>query len=321
MLYFRYQYQYLLNLLMFCVLLGLAALSGCSESEDRNVLDLAPTTETTPHAISREMLAEVLAEVEKNMFAAEMELAPQVAAAPMAPMQRPPTIAETMAALRQEFPGNVLDEDFTKIREIIESETYVEFLKHTYPQENQFQNFDEFWALASVDEEEYLEFLNTYFKPPHAEPTAADVSVLHYMASQERHINVRLYHGEDIASDTRFEMMSNDPVNSWIVQRFFLIDDGPDVLLWIKVFVQFSVWTEELQEEDRESVQALFLEHGVQKGLLRVALEEPVRLGYLLKDFTDTQIFKRWVDGEFSKNAGPLKKQRPGNARALGVLQ
>ncbi len=319
MVYFRCRYQYLLNLLTFCVFLGFTVVCGCSESENRN--ELAPSTTETPHAISREMLTEVLAEVEKGVFKAEMEVAPQVAAAPMAPVQRPPTIAETMAALRLEFPGNVLDEDFTRIREIIESETYVEFLKRTYPQENQFQNFDEFWELASVDEAAYLEFLNTYFKPPHAEPTAADVSVLHYMMLHERYINIRLYHGEDVAWDTHFEMMMNDPVYSWIEQRFFLIDDGPDIILWIKVLVQFAVWTEKLQEEDRESVQALFLEHGVQKGLLRVALEEPVRLGYILKDFTDTQIFKRWVDGEFSKNAGQQKKQRPGNARVLGFLQ
>lgn len=318
MIYFRCRYQYLSKLLAFCVLLGFTAVCGCSESENRN--ELAPSKMETPRAISREMLSEVLAEVEKNVFAAEMEITPQVAAAPMAPRQRPPTIAETMAALRLEFPGNVLDQDFTRIREIIESETYVDFLKRTYPQENQFQTFDEFWTSAAVDTEASLEFLNTYFKPPHAEPTAADVSVLHYMTLHERCINIRLYHGEDKAWDTRFEMMSNDPVYSWIEQRFFLIDDGPDVLLWIKVLVQFSLWTEELQEEDRESVQAFFLEHGVQKGLLRVALEEPVRLGYILKDFTDTQIFKRWVDGEFSKNAGQ-QKQRPGNARPLRFLQ
>ena len=318
MAYFRCRYQYLSKLLTFCVFLGFTVVCGCSESENRN--ELAPSTTETPHAISREMLTEVLAEVEKGVFKAEMEVAPQVAAAPMAPVQRPPTIAETMAALRLEFPGNVLDEDFTRIREIIESETYVEFLKRTYPQENQFQNFDEFWTSAAVDTEGYLEFLNTYFKPPHAESTAADVSVLHYMALHERYINIRLYHGEDVAWDTHFEMMMNDPVYSWIEQRFFLIDDGPDIILWIKVLVQFAVWTEKLQEEDRESVQALFLEHGVQKGLLRVALEEPVRLGYILKDFTDTQIFKRWVDGEFSKKAGQQQKQHQGN-KAVGFLQ
>ncbi len=316
--YFRCRYQHLSELLTFCVFLGFTVVCGCSESEYRN--ELAPSTTETPHAISREMLTEVLAEVEKNMFAAEMEFVPQVAAAPMAPIQRPPTLAETMAALRLEFPGNVLDEDFTKIREIIESETYVAFLKRTYPQENQFQNFDEFWELASVDEAAYLEFLNTYFKPPHAEPTAADVSVLHYMALHERHIAIRLYHGEDKKRDMFFEMMSNDPVSSWIEQRFFLIDDGPDIILWIKVLVQFSVWTEKLQEEDRESVQALFLEHGTQKGFLQFALEEPVRLGYILKDFTDVEVFKRWVNGEFSKNTGQ-QKQRPGNVRLGGLLQ
>ena len=294
--YFRSGYQCLFNLLTFCVLLGFVVVCGCSESENRNAL--APAETTSP--ISEEMVAEVLAAVEKNRRAAEIEFAPQLEAVPMAPMQRLPTIAEVMAQLRLEFPGNVLDDDFTRIREIIASETYIDFLKRTYPQENQFQNFDEFWELASVDTERYLEFLNKYFKPPHPEPTGADVSVLHYMALQERHINIRLYHGEDIAWDTRFEMMSNDPMYSWIKQRF-VTDGRGDIILLIKFLVQFSVWVEHLQEEDQERTQAFFLEHGTQKGFLRFALEEPVRLGYLLKDFTDVKVFKKWVDGGFSK--------------------
>ncbi len=318
MVYFRCRYQYLSKLLTFCVFLGFTAVFGCSESENRN--ELAPSTTETPHVLSREMVVELLAEVEKNVFAAELEVAPQAAAAPMAPMQRLPTIAETMAALRLEFPGNVLDEDFTRIGEIIESETYVDFLKRTYPQENQFQTFDAFWELASVDVEGYMEFLNTHFKPPYAAPTADDVSALHYMTLVARHVNVRLYHGEDKKWDMFFEMMSNDPVKSWLEQRFFIGDDA-DLILMIEVFVRHAIWVKDLQEEDQESIQAFFLEHGTQKGFLRFALEEPVRLGYILKDFTDTQIFKRWMDGEFSKNAGQQKKQPPGNARPLGFLQ
>ena len=297
MVYFRSRYQCLLNLLMFCVFLGCAAVCGCSESENRHAF--APA-ETTTHPISEEMVAEVLAAVEKNRLAAEIEFAPQFEAVPMAPMQRPPTIAEIMAEVRLEFPGNVLDDDFTRIQEIIESETYIGFLKRTYPQENQFQNFDKFWALASVDTEAYLELLNKHFKPPHAAPTAEDVDVLHLMTLNERHINVRLYHGEDKAWDIRFEMMINDPVNSWLRQRFVTGADA-DLILMIKFLVHLSVWVESVQEEDREKIQAFFLEHGVQKGFLRVALEEPVRLGYILKDFTDVKVFKKWVDGGFSK--------------------
>ena len=123
MIYFQCRYQRLSKLLTFCLLLGFAAIYGCTESENRRVL--APA-ETTTRPITREMVASVLAEVEKNMFAAGMEVAPQVAAAPMAPMQRLPTLAETMAALRLEFPGNVLDEDFTRIQEIINSEIYLD---------------------------------------------------------------------------------------------------------------------------------------------------------------------------------------------------
>ncbi|MYG07695.1 hypothetical protein F4167_13980 [Candidatus Poribacteria bacterium] len=310
MLYIRCQYPCLLNLLAFCALLGFAAVWGCSESENSEVLAPVSTTETTTQPISREMMAKLLADVEKNVFAAEMEITPQVAAAPMAPMQRPPTIAETMAALRLEFPGNVLDEDFTKIREIINSETYVEFLKRTYPQENQFQNFDEFWALASVDEEWYLEFLNMYFTPPLAEPTAEDVDVLHYITLHYRNLNVRKYHGEDREHENNVNMMMNVPVRPWIGKRFVGESGVVNILLWVKVFAHHRVLVKELQEEDQEKIHTLFVENGTQKGFLLVALLEPVRLGHVIKDFTDVQVFQRWVDGEFSKNAGQ-QGQRP----------
>ena len=302
MFYFRCRYQYLSKLLTFCVLLGFAVVCGCSESENRN--ELAPSITETPHAISKEMMAEVLASVEKKMFAAEMEFASQFAVAPMAPMlQRLPTLAETMAELHMEFPGNVLDEGFTRIREIIESETYVEFLKRTYPQDNQFQNFDEFWNLASVDKERYLEFLNAYFKPPLPEPAAEDIDVLHYMTLFQRHLNVRTYHGEDQGREGTMDMLMNEPVHPWLEKRFVNTNGKVNVLLLLRLLVHHSVWIKELQEEDREKIQAFFLEHKVQKGFLRFALEDPVSLGHLLKDFTDVKVFKKWIDGEFSKNA------------------
>ncbi len=304
MRYFRSGYQGLFDLLMFCVLLGCIIVCSCSESEvlsfkSENRNAVAPA-ETTRSLISEEIVTEVLAAVEKNRLAAEIEFAPQLEAVPMAPMQRLPTIAEVMAQLHLEFPGNVLDDNFTRIQEIIGSETYLDFLKRTHPLENPFQTFNEFWTSAAVDTEGYLEFLNQYFKPPLPEPTGADVSVLHYMALQERHINIRLYHGEDIARDTRFEMWMNEPVHSWIEQRF-VTDDGINVMLWIKVFVYHSIRVKELQEEDRAKIQAFFFQHGVQKGFLRLALEEPVPLGYVLKDFTDVKVFKKWAEGGFRK--------------------
>ncbi|RKU26643.1 hypothetical protein C6499_12840 [Candidatus Poribacteria bacterium] len=299
MVYFRSQYQYLFNLLTVCVLLGVAVVCGCSESKNRNAL--APA-ETVTQPISEEMVAEVLAAVEKNIFAAEKEFAPQFEAVPMAPMLRPPTIAEVMAQLRAEFPGNVLDDDFTRIREIIASETYIDYLKRTYPQENQFQNFDEFWALASVEAARYLEFLNKYFKPPLPPPTAEDVDVLHYMTLFERNLNVRLYHEPVQVKGTMMDMMMNEPVHSWLEQRF--VGTGKvGILLLIKLLVYHSILVDELQEEDREKIHALFVEHGTQKGFLRVALQEPVSLGYVLKDFTDVQVFRKWVDGEFHEVA------------------
>ena len=297
MVYFRFPYQCLFNLLTVCVILGCTVVCGCSELQNRN--ELAPA-ETTTQPITRETVAEVLSDVQKNILATES--APQFDAVPMAPRQRPPSIAETMAQLRLEFPGNVLDDDFTRIKEIINSETYLDFLKRTYPQESQFQNFDEFWALASVDEARYLELLNKHFKPPLPAPTAEDVDVLHYMALFERNLNVRMYHGLIEVDRALMEMMMNEPVHSWLEQRF-VNADALNILLLIKLLVYHSIMVDDLQEEDREKIHALFIQHGTQKGFLRVALQEPVSLGYVLKDFIDVQVFRRWVDGEFSEVA------------------
>ena len=297
MVYFRSRYQDLFNLLTVCVLLGCAVVCGCSEHQNRNALTPA---ETTTQPITKETVAEALSDVQKNISATETP--PQFEAVPMAPMQRPPSIAEIMAQLRLEFPGNVLDEDFTRMQEIINSETYIDFLKRTYPQENQFQNFDEFWALASVDTERYMELLNKYFKPPLPPPTAEDIDVLHYMALFERNLNVRMYHGWIEVNETMIEMMMNEPVHSWLEQRF-VGADAINILLLIKLLVYHSILVDELQEEDREKIHALFVEHGTQKGFLRVALQEPVSLGYVLKDFTNVQVFRKWVDGEFSEVA------------------
>ena len=296
-------YRPVLHLLTFCVFLGFVSVWGCSESENSEVLAPVSTAETTTQPISREMMTKLLADVEKNISAAEMEFAPQVAAVPIAPMQRPPTLAETMEQLRLEFPGNILD-DFKTIREIINSETYLAFLKRTYPQESQFQNFDKFWALASVDEERSLEFLNMYFTPPLAEPTAEDVDVLHYMTLYQRHLNVRTYHGEDKGDEGTLNMLLDEPVYSWVFKERFVTDKGTlNIPLIAQVFSHHLNWIKELQETDRAKIQALFREHRVQKGFLRLALEEPVCLGHVLKDFTDVQVFKGWVDGEFSENS------------------
>ena len=45
--------------------------------------------------------------------------------------------------------------------------------------------------------------------------------------------------------------------------------------------------------------QELLAKHGEQDALIWLALENPVLIGYILKDFTDTQVLLRWMAGEF----------------------
>ena len=321
MFYYSCRYQGTFRLWMVCILLGCGAFFGCSEPQNRDIVAPAPTiveVETGSQPLSRETVTQLLSAVKENSLA--LDPVPHFAAvlgdtAPGAPLQRPPTVAEMMAQLRMEFPGDPLDKDFTRIQEIINSETYLDILRRDHPQEHPFEDFDTFWTSAALDPEQYLSFLEMLFEPPgagpaalemlfeapFAEPTATDVAVLHYMTLHQRHQNVRAYHGENGGEQAFVDMMLNEPVHSWFVERFGEGDRINDVLVLIKMLVYHLLWVQEMQEADRAKIQAIFDEHGTQKGFLRLAIQDPVCLGHVVKDFTDRRVFLDWVEGAFRK--------------------
>ena len=213
------------------------------------------------------------------------------------PISRPPTLEETFEQLKRENPGNILDEDFRTLRRLVTSKTYLDFLRRDHPIEDQYQTFDEFWQITASHPSQYLPFLKEHLEKSDEE----DASNVHLFAVHHRHVITREYHGEN---------------NDMFIEEWTKLIAGPGVDIGHKHFVDpvrnilpaFSIvlfsmkirlYVQEIEQADATRAQELLDKHGDQDALIWLALENPVLIGYILKDFTDPQVLMKWMRGEF----------------------
>ncbi len=211
------------------------------------------------------------------------------------PIARPPTIEETFEHLKRENPGDILDEGFKTLQRLVMSKTYLDFLRHNYPVEDQYQTFDEFWQIAALDPSQYLPFLKKHLEKPAEE----DIANVHLFAVHDRHVMTREYHGEDPErfQDKWWTLVRGPGMD--IALRHFVDDDrviGFDLIL---LLAEITFYVQEIEQADATRAQELLDKHGDQDALIWLALENPVLIGYILKDFTDPQVLLRWMAGEF----------------------
>ena len=86
-----------------------------------------------------------------------------------------------------------------------------------------------------------------------------------------------------------------------IALRHF-VDDKKNVVdgfLLVLLMLDITLYVEETEQVDAVYAQELLNKHGEQDALIWIALKDPVLIGYILKDFTDVQVFQRWMTGEF----------------------
>lgn len=257
--------QHFFNRLSACLFLGILLLFACQSSPDTDVL-----------------------KPEKGDINTENRIEPII---------RPPTPEETFEQLKQENPGNILDDDFRVLRRLVNSKTYLDFLRRNHPLEDRYRTYDVFWEIAASQPSRYMPFLKRQLKKPDAEDAAnVHLFVVHY-----RHVLTRGYHGED--PDT-------------FQDEFAKLMDGPGLDIGFKHFVhaernvvngvEFAFFVLELivyvgktEQADAALAAELFDKHGEQDALIWLALKDPVLIGYILKDFTDAEVFRRWMAGEF----------------------
>ena len=211
------------------------------------------------------------------------------------PIARPPTIEETFEHLKRENPDDILDESFKTLRRLVTSKTYLDFLRHNHPVEDQYQTFDEFWKIAALDPSQYLPFLKKHLEKPAEE----DIVNVHLFAVHDRHVMTREYHGENPEKfqDEWAKLLKGPGMD--IALRHFADDDKVDGFDLIFLLAETTLYVKETEQADAALAQELLNKHGEQDAPIWIALEDPVLIGYILKDFTDVQVFLKWMRGEF----------------------
>ena len=260
-----FECQNLFNQLWVCLFLGIALLLACQSSPDPSVLEPERENIDTEDSIE--------------------------------PIARQATPEETFEQLKRENPGNILDEDFKTLRRLVASKTYLDFLRREHPIENQYRTFDEFWQIAASHPSRYLPFLEKHLEKPDEEDAAnAYLFVVHH-----RHVITREYHGEnrDMFIEEWTKLITGPGVD--IGHKHF-VDPVRNVLPAFSIVLfsmEIRLYVEEIERADATRAQELLSEHGDQDALIWIALENPVLIGYILKDFTDTEVFLKWMRGEF----------------------
>ena len=260
-----FECQHFFNRLQVCLFLGISLFFACQSSPDPSTL-----------------------KPEKEDINTESRIEP---------VARPSTPEETFEQLKRENPGNVLDEDFKTLRRLVTSKTYLDFLRRNHPLDDQYRTFDAFWELAASHSSRYLPFLKQTLEKPDEE----DAANTHLFAVHYRHVLTREYHGED--PDTfqdELKKLLGGPGMDIAFKHF--VDPEHNVLNGLDLIffsVEINLYVRETERTDAAVAGELLGKHGEHDALIWIALENPVLIGYILKDFTDAEVLRRWMVGEF----------------------
>ncbi|MCY3722502.1 hypothetical protein F4X10_18575 [Candidatus Poribacteria bacterium] len=233
---------------------------------------------------------------ELNQFIGNTAIAEETEVASVASK---PTPEITFAKLRQEFPDEILDKDFNTLKKVTTSKNYLDFLVQTYPAVVPFETLDGFLHVAPPPPKKYEPFLKEFI----ATPTEKDVTNIHHMFLTYRHLNAEMHqitHEGDILGTAnlifkRVEVVQKDPIKTWMADRLADLDQKS----LQKFFTDFENFVIETEKMDARQIQELFETYGKEEGLLWLAILEPALTGQVLNDFTDTEVFFKWVKGEF----------------------
>ncbi len=262
-----FEYQRFFNRLQVCLFLGLAVslFFACQSSPDPDVVKPEKGDTETESGIE--------------------------------PVAQQATPEETFEQLKRENLDNILDDDFKTLRRLVTSKTYLDFLRRNHPLEDRYQTYDAFWKIAASHPSRYLPFLEQTLEKPDEE----DAANAHLFAVHYRHVLTRGYHGEDpdTFQDEWAKLIKGPGVD--IGLKHF-VDDERNALKGFEIAffaLEIDLYVRKIEQADAALAGELFDKHGEQDALIWLALKDPVLIGYILKDFTDVQVFRKWMAGEF----------------------
>ncbi len=224
---------------------------------------------------------------------------------------------ETFALLNASFPGEMLDPKFTTLRAVSTSEAYLTYLGEAYPEVPRFKTLAAFIERGGATRQRYFPFFAVFldFKKVEDIPEADHLAV-HLLANSFWKSGARELQGEEFHDPYVF---LQPEVQSWLKKNgieMFEAERSSSFQHFFQSFVGtlFSLrgLVDANQEADAALVKTFYQRHGVNKGLLWLAIQEPLLFGRILDGFTEMAVFRKWSEGEpsdTSTEAAPAGKK------------
>ena len=214
-------------------------------------------------------------------------------------MEVPPA-EKTFARLRNLYPQSIVDADFTTLREVTNSQPYLDFLVQEFPEAGPFQTYEAYLRGAPPDADRYLPFLEKWV----GNPSAEDVELIQWLTGKYREVNLHIFRiefrqgaavqppgalfQEAAQAFEKVAVLVEDPRVKAFMTRHAVQDD------FSPAFEAFVAATE--REDARWLHEQFEARNGIDEGLLWSALHRPTLIGEILHNFSSTDVFLKWVE-------------------------
>lgn len=296
---------------IFLLFLSLAPFLGCSETqtpltpEEPSVEGMSKTNVETYAFTAAEFHTHINYAVEKARFSDEPPAcwiylyADSDTVPPPIPEPIHAEMFEELLQLRQQFQGNVLEDNFKILRQLTASQIYKAYLANTFPRDESFETLDEFWKVPPPPTEDFLRLFEGILENPADEQIAFIYrAMLAYKCFYSTDITARKCGGSvglglanlpDAVVQNREELhRRNRGQDRW------LIDLGAKKY---GVFNErYRNFAEDAIHADKRKIRGFFNEYGVNDGLIWLAIQEPELTGFFLSNFRDEAVFQGWVN-------------------------
>ena len=205
---------------------------------------------------------------------------------------------QAFTALQQQFQSPILDEQFETLYRISTSPTYLDFLRNV-PPDIPHQDFETFVKNSPPDAKVYTSVLKKHF----GRATEEDIIVVHRLHQVFQKARIAIYHGADqltVEEKILVPAILEEPIFEWALKR--VRDDEENFMVFDEDFQRLS---RDIEFTNIETMnKALKDRRGEGRpddGFIWLMLREPVLMGEVFEGFTDTEMFLRWLKGEFQK--------------------
>lgn len=214
---------------------------------------------------------------------------------------------ETFDILKRKFPGEVLDEKLSTLRELAGSTEYLTFLAKSYPHLD-IKAFEDIANKVVPPKTRYFKFFDEHLYVPTVDEIQDDEHwVIHHKATADW-----VYDAYNLGGDTIPVMRKgavyrpgtlivSKPIGRKVLEDRLYIDSGHEKLtqsdwatiLW--VFRHLAYLMDSHLDEDVRWIKTLFEKHGQSDGMLWIAIRDPILLDRILYAFSTDKTFLKFL--------------------------